>query len=451
MYRLCLWSTPRHQLQPRPRGGVFFFAIEPNAVSPTLGRMKILIFAIGTRGDVQPFVALAHGLLAAGHDVKVSAPKNFSAYIEGEGIAAAPLPTDFQAMLEEPEMKAAMNSIKGRLKAFRWATDIMNAQLSAIWSIGQEVQPDVIIHHFKAPISAHLARKLGAVSLPVLLQPAFAPTRAFPPSILFSKSLGGRGNKLAHHLTRCLTKLGTGMMVKRWLKASGTDIGPPLDMTAGFGSDVTRIHAYSPSLVPRPEDWPDGEVQPGYFLTEPQDFEPPADLSGFLDTGETPLYMGFGSMPNMDHETLNAAILGALEKTGQRAVIATGWGGIGGLDAAENVHILESVPHSWLFPRVSAVVHHGGSGTTHEGLRWGKPSVICPFFADQPFFGERVYQLGAGPAPIRQKNLTAENLAEAISIALLPETRAAAERVAAAMRAENAVADMVRLIGDIRP
>lgn len=408
--------------------------------------MKILIFAIGSRGDVQPFLALAKGLEAAGHEIVVSGPKNFIGFIEAQGLVARPLPTDIQAMMEEPEIKAAMNSITGRLKAFRWATDLMNDQMSAIWEITMAEAPDLILHHFKATAAPYLARALGIVSIPVLLQPAFATTGDFPPSILFSKSFGRVGNRLAHRVLRRLTAMGTGVMVKRWVKASGTEIGAPLDLTAGFGSDIARLHAYSPTLVPRPDDWPEGEVQPGYFLTEPEAFTPPEDLAAFLEGGVPPLYIGFGSMPNMDHENLNAAVLGALERTGQRAVIATGWGALGGLDKADNIHILDAIPHTWLFPRVSAVVHHGGSGTTHEGLRWGRPSVICPLFADQPFFGQTVHGLGAGPAPIRQKNLTADNLAEAIEEALRPEVRVKAEVLGHSLRAEDAVGNVVDLV-----
>lgn len=409
--------------------------------------MKILIFAIGSRGDVQPFVSLAKGLKAAGHEVVLSAPKNFTTFIAEEGLTNVEIPTDIQALMEEPEIQAAMNSVTGRLKAFRWATDIMNKQMTAIWQIGLEAGPDVILNHFKAPVAPHLAQRLSGVSIPVTLQPAFAPTRDFAPSFMFRRSLGGVGNRMAHRALGSLTRLGTGTMIRRWIKATGTDIGPKLDISKGFGGPVDHIHAYSPTMVARPDDWGPREVQPGYFFAEPEEgFVPDPALEAFLGAGPPPIYAGFGSMPGLDHARTTGALRGALERSGQRAVLATGWGGIDGFETGENIHVLDAVPHTWLFPRVAAVIHHGGSGTTHEGLRWGRPSVVCPLFMDQPFFGDRVAALGAGPVPIRQKHLTAENLSEAIEFALRPETAANAAAAGERIRAETAVADTVGLI-----
>jgi len=139
--------------------------------------MKVLIFAIGSRGDVQPFLALAKGLEARGHTVTLSAPKSFTGIIEAAGLTAAPLPVDFQALMEQPEIKAAMKSFTGKLKAYRWASDIMNDQMSAMWRIGMDLAPDVILHHFKGQLSSHIARKFGVPSVPVMLQPGFTPTR----------------------------------------------------------------------------------------------------------------------------------------------------------------------------------------------------------------------------------------------------------------------------------
>ena len=151
-------------------------------------------------------------------------------------------------------------------------------------------------------------------------------------------------------------------------------------------------------------------------------------------------------MPGTDHQRINDALLGALEKAGQRAVVATGWGGIGGLKDNERIHVLEAIPHSWLFSRVAAVVHHGGSGTMHEGLRWGKPSIICPMFADQPFFGQRVHDLGAGPAPIPQKKITAGRLAASIEMALSPAVNVAAQSLGEKMVKEDGAAAIAKML-----
>jgi sterol 3beta-glucosyltransferase len=209
-------------------------------------------------------------------------------------------------------------------------------------------------------------------------------------------------------------------MIKRWVKATGTEIGPLMDLRAGYSpiGSATRLHAYSPHIASLTSDMPQTDQQVGYAFADRTVFNPPSDLEAFLSEGEAPIYVGFGSMPGINHERVNSAVLGALERTGLRAVVATGWGGIGELTSTAKLHVVKSVPHTWLFPRVAAVVHHGGSGTTHEGLRWGRPSIVCPLFADQPYFGQRVSQLGVGSQPIAQKHLTAEKLALALEHAL---------------------------------
>ncbi|MAM63233.1 glycosyltransferase [Maritimibacter sp. UBA3975] len=410
--------------------------------------MNILMISVGSRGDVQPFVALGAGLRAAGHDVTLAGPKGFEPMIEAAGLSPAPLPVDFQALLQEPEMQAALNSLTGRLKAFRWASEIMNGQLSEMWRIGLEVAPDLILYHFKGAMGPYLGRRLGVPAVPVSLQPGFVPTRAYPMFLMGHRSRGGALNMATHKIIHTTMRLGTNLLVKRWVKASGTDVGPLMEVRLGYSPDgrPTRMHGFSPTLVPRPEDWPAKDVQTGYFFSDPADYTPPDGLSDFLGAGPMPIYVGFGSMPGLDHERTTRALRGALEQTGQRAVLATGWGGIDGFETGDNIHVLDAVPHTWLFPRVSAVVHHGGSGTTHEGLRWGRPSIVCPLFADQPFFGARVAALGAGPEPIRQKDLTADKLAAAIEGALAPSVATRAEALGEAIRAESGVATAVDLV-----
>ncbi len=411
--------------------------------------MKLLIIAVGSRGDVQPFVAFGRAATAAGHDVVLSAPQGFDAMIRAARLTPAPLPVDFQELLQQPEMQAAFNSLTGRLKAFRWANEIMNDQLSEMWRIGLEVSPDLILYHFKGAMGPYLGRKLGVPALPVALQPGFAATGEYPMFLMGSKDRGPALNRATHRIIHATMRMGTNVMMKRWIKATGAEIGPLMEVRLGYApaGAPTRLHAFSPTLVPRPADWGAGDVQTGYFFEDPDaDYLPDPALAAFLEAGPPPIYAGFGSMPGLDHERMTRALRGALEKTGQRAVLATGWGGIEGFETGENIHVLDAVPHTWLFPRVSAVIHHGGSGTTHEGLRWGKPSVVCPLFADQPFFGARVAALGAGPDPIRQKRLTADNLAAAIDVALKPETAKRADALGGAIRTETGIADTMALI-----
>ncbi|MDX2078474.1 MAG: glycosyltransferase, partial [bacterium] len=186
---------------------------------------------------------------------------------------------------------------------------------------------------------------------------------------------------------------------------------------------VPTLYGYSNHVLPRPSDWEAHIDVTGYwYLDTYADWTPPADLVAFLANGSTPVYIGFGSMGSKNPEEAGKIALKALELSGQRGVIASGWGGMKSSDLPPTVYMLSSVPHSWLFPQMSAVVHHGGAGTTAAGLRAGIPSIIIPFMGDQPYWGHRVHQLGVGTKPIPRKKLTAENLAEAINQAVSDTT-----------------------------
>ncbi|MEE9453614.1 MAG: glycosyltransferase [Paracoccaceae bacterium] len=410
--------------------------------------MKILLIAIGTRGDVQPFVVLGKGLAQRGHDVSIAAAKGFSRMISKAGLCHHPLPVDMQELMQEPQIAAAMSSLSGKLKAYRWASEIMNAQLDVIWKIGLNVSPDLILHHFKGALGPYLARKLGAISAPIMLQPGFMATGEYPQFLIASRSLGRVGNMASHRLINAVMQFGTSMMIKRWQKIAQPDLGPPMDLMQSYSpkGKAPRIHAYSKAIVPRPASWPKTEVQSGYLFAEPQDFTPPEALRAFLDAGPSPVYFGFGSMPGVDRERIVDAVTGAVRNLKLRAIFATGWSGITQIKSMADIHVLDAVPHTWLFPQVSAVVHHGGSGTTHEGLRWGCPSVICPLFADQPFFGQRVADLGAGPPPIAQKRLTAQKLTAALEIALSSSVQERAAAIGKKLYAEDGVASVCDLV-----
>ena len=327
----------------------------------------------------------------------------------------------------------------------------MNKQFSAMWRIGHDVVPDMILYHFKGVIAPYLGRRFNVPAWPIMLQPGFTPTRAYPQFFLTNRSLGSIGNLATHKLFGVGVRFFSTLMIKRWLKATRTDIGPLMDLEAGYSPDgsPTRLHAYSAQIMPLSSDMPHTERQVGYAFADPAEFTPPPNLKKFLSDGERPIYVGFGSMPGINHERVNNALLGALKRTGLRAVIATGWGGIGALSSTAQLHVLKEAPHTWLFPQVAAVVHHGGSGTAHEGLRWGRPSVICPLFADQPFFGQRISQLGAGPTPVAQKHLTADKLARALEHAVGEKVVMKAKSLGDLMIKEDGAGAITDMVGQI--
>lgn len=202
---------------------------------------------------------------------------------------------------------------------------------------------------------------------------------------------------------------------------------------------VPYTYLWSPGLIPKPPDWgAEIDIAGFVFLDLASKFKPPEDLVKFLDAGEPPVYIGFGSIVVDDPDKFTAMIFEAVKKAGVRALVSKGWGGLGDDDnTPDNIYMLENTPHDWLFPRVSAVVHHGGAGTTAIGLKCGKPTMVVPFFGDQQFWGSMIGKAGAGAEPIPYKNLSADKLAEGIKYCLTDEAKAEAEKIAKKIEAEG--------------
>jgi UDP:flavonoid glycosyltransferase YjiC (YdhE family) len=236
---------------------------------------------------------------------------------------------------------------------------------------------------------------------------------------------------------------------------------PPAPLFGPYRSNVLLrdpvLYAYSPHVIPKPPDWgPEIQVTGYWFLEDAEGlhergWEPSPALQAFLNAGSEPVFIGFGSMTSRDPAQMAELILEALTEIGQRAVLLSGWGGMQGVDLPETVHQVDSIPFSWLFPRVAAVVHHGGAGTTAAGLRAGVPSLVVPFFGDQPYWGARIADLGVGPKPIPRKTLTADRLAAAIQQAIGDEDmRVRAAEIGTRIRVEDGVGRAVALIQEIK-
>lgn len=208
----------------------------------------------------------------------------------------------------------------------------------------------------------------------------------------------------------------------------------------------------SSALIPKPADWgPHINITGFSFLKTGSDYHPPEDLVQFLKAGPPPVYIGFGSIVVDKPDELTKTIFGAVKRAGVRALVSKGWGGLGVGDAPEDIFLLGNCPHDWLFQYVSCVVHHGGAGTSAIGIAMGKPTIVVPFFGDQPFWGAMIYRANAGPEPVPYKNLTAENLAESIKKALQPGIKASvhemSEKIAGEHGAEDAAASFNDAVG----
>ncbi|MEM8600778.1 MAG: glycosyltransferase, partial [Bacteroidota bacterium] len=372
--------------------------------------MKVLLTAVGSRGDAQPFVALGHGLALAGHTVTINTHERFRSLAEERGLAFAPLS---DAILDFLDSDLGRDAIENSSTPLGWARTISKsyraigtAQRSMVdeaWAAAKAAQPDVIVFHQKAFWGPAFAEALDARVVLATLQPVLAPTPDFPVLDLpsFPRWTGPlrRGfNRGTYRLTRRFADWGMRGYLRDWHRTHNRPQGPTLALPNGAPLPV--MQAFSPRVVPA--TWPPYVATTGFWhLADQVDWSPPDDLAAFLDAGPSPVYVGFGSMKGQRGAERARAVSEAVQLAGVRAVLALGWGGLDLADVAlpATCFALPTAPHGWLFPRMAAVVHHGGAGTTAAGLRAGCPSVVCPFFGDQPFWGRRVHALGAGPEP----------------------------------------------------
>jgi sterol 3beta-glucosyltransferase len=410
---------------------------------------RIMIVTIGSRGDIQPFVALGKGLQSAGYDVALQTAEAYKSFVEDNGLPYLHMNNEFMKLTESKAGQAATEG-KGKFALMKQVMPVLREMLHDEWHAAQQYQPDAIVYHPKSLGGYHIAEKLDIPAILSLALPLYTPTRAYPIPVLPALHLGGTVNRLSYKIMAMATA--PYMSVINDFRVN--ELG--LQKRGRFASELLKpdstpvpvLYAYSRHVLPIPEDYPPHVHVTGYwFLDNGSSWQPSEELVRFLDAGAPPVYIGFGSMTGLTGRQRADIVVQALEKTGQRGLLASGWGGLKMLDLPDSVFMLDQAPHDWLFPRMSAVVHHGGAGTTAAGLRAGKPTVTVPFIADQPFWGRVVHELGAGPKPIPQGKLTIEALSSAISQAVNdPRIRQCAEAVGAKIRAEDGVANAIGVI-----
>lgn len=412
--------------------------------------MRIFISTMGTRGDIQPFIALGQGLQAAGHQVALCTAEGYRGFVEEHEVPYAFMDNEFLAIIQSQTGQAAIESKRGVLAIYRQIGPIIRRSLEDEWRAVQAFQPDLMIYHPKMLGSYHIAEKLQIPAWLSLALPFQTPTRAFPNPMFTGVNWGGWFNQLSYRLMDLSGLMYAGVTNDFRVKTLGL---PPKgrfarSMIKTNGEPVPVLYAYSAHLVPRPADFPpEVHVTGFWFLEHTPPWQPPRELLAFLEAGPPPVYVGFGSMSGNTGAERGKVVVEALQKSGHRGLLASGWGGLQTNDLPENIFLIDAAPHDWLFPRVAAVVHHGGSGTTAAGLRAGKPTVICPFIADQPFWGKVVYEAGVGPQPIPQKKLTVDGLAAAMTTAVTDTAmQQRAADLGAKLRAEAGVACAVALI-----
>jgi UDP:flavonoid glycosyltransferase YjiC (YdhE family) len=418
--------------------------------------MRIAIIAPGSRGDVQPYIALGKGLKKAGNVVRLVTHQDFEVLVNSHGLEFWPVEGNVQDIAQSKEMRELLGrgnflAVMSQMakEAQRGALHLAEGGLAACRGM------DLLLAGIGGLfVGLSLAEKLGLPLLQAYYIP-FTPTKAYP-SFLFPKLsswLGGSLNRLSHHLTRQIMwqafRSADRLARQKVLGLPAAPFWGPFN--ANCAQHYPILYGFSPSVIPPSPDWDNTIHITGYWFLDPAaDWTPPSALMEFLQAGPPPVYVGFGSMSNRKPEETADLVLQALTRTKQRAVLLSGWGGLRKADLPNSVLMVDSIPFSWLFPRVAAVVHHGGAGTTAAGLRAGVPSVVIPFFGDQPFWGQRIAELGVGPEPIPRRKLTVERLAQAIQKALTDQTmRQRAANLGAKIQTEDGIARAVAVVQQI--
>jgi len=388
--------------------------------------MHLVMVTSGSRGDIQPFLALAKRAKAAGHRVTLATHDNFRSWVESHGIGFRALHGDPVAMLRTPGARAwlADGSLHGLWRFAReFGRDFPGLFEGLLHDLAAATHDaDVVLYSAVCMAAAQLHERRGTPVMAGWLQP-LTPTEAFPaaglryrePETIWDR----RRNRLSHQVGEQLLWQPSRRAVNRWRR---TELNaPPVTFVGPFRAQRSAAYpvcyGYSPAVLPRPDDWPPWIAPTGWWFLDEPGYQPPEPLRAFLAAGDAPVTIGFGSMTPQDGAWLSSMVLEACDRAECRAVLLQGWGTLGGTALPSWAHVEPEVPHSWLYARSSAIVHHGGAGTTGAAVRSGVPSIVIPLGFDQQFWGTRLESLGIAPAPIRRRDLTVAALAAAIRAA----------------------------------
>jgi sterol 3beta-glucosyltransferase len=404
--------------------------------------MKLVAVTFGTEGDTRPIAALCRALMDAGHQVTLLAADGTLGSAVDLGVPHAALAGDIRGTLQPGGGIASVLSGKKSLNATAKALAKIANDNAAAW-MGQTRD---LIGGSDAVIGAGLAAFAGfsaaeKLGIPIIGAGMFplTPTREFPSPFLPPRRIPRFLNRLSHHL---VVQVLWGEFRHAINAARAAVCGLPPRRKPW--TDHPMLYGVSPSLLPKPDDWPSNAYLCGQWVRPVREWHPPPTLRDFLAAGEPPIYVGFGSMVGFDRNTLVQAIVTAV--AGRRALFYPGWAGIPNLGLPKNFCVIEDTPHDWLFPRVSLAIHHGGSGTAHSAARAGTPSIVLPFAGDQPFWAERLRVLGVAAEATSGREVTAGMLKRAIDAAGTDQMRSRAAALGEKMRAEEGLASAVLTI-----
>lgn len=407
--------------------------------------MKITILTYGSRGDVQPFLPLSLGLMARGHSVSLAAPSRFKNLVEEQGIHFVPIAGNPEN-LSRGFNDAGYNFIKQFRELMKHAIDIGADILRQTEDACKDA--DLIIHTFAHAVGGHtLAREKNIPDIHIQGFPMFTPTGDYPNVTLPNWKLRA-WNRFTHQFAIKMSWWGAKFGYEQVRRRTGL---PRRKLYSPFDDDRLRsrtpiLCAWSPSVIPPSADWSPNVHVTGYLLGElDADYRPPNELQKFLAAGDAPICVSFGSMLNREAAKIHHLVREALLQTNHRGIILSGWSNVQ-RELSNQILYLDAVPHSWLLPRCKMLIHHGGAGTTSAGLRAGIPNIVIPHTADQPFWGNRVHAIGAGPIPIPIRKLSVENLTWSILESEAGAIPKQAASIGQELSGEDGVATSVMLI-----
>ncbi len=396
---------------------------------------------------MQPFVALGASLAGGGLDVTVATHEPFREFVTRRGLAFEALPGDPRELLATDEAQELLRSGVGLVRFARRFVSLLEPWF---WELVAAVTPihaksDASLYSALAFPTWHLAQIDRTPTIQLSLQPLL-PTSMFPAITTAVPGLGPLGNRITHTVNQQLFWQPLRQAVDRWRTQ---DLGLPPQGIKGPYRELERkgepvLHGFSPHLVPPPPDWPERAMVTGHWPLSTDDALDEQTVA-FLEAGPPPVYIGFGSIRDAEAERLSDIAITAARKSGSRLVLGSGWAELRSA-ASDDVHVVGETDHTRLFPRMRAVVHHGGAGTTHTAAAAGVPSMAVPYFADQPFWGRRLHELGVGAPPLSRRKLDAELLSERIALLDRDDVRVRASNLGDVMRTERGLGRAVDFI-----
>ncbi|WP_047866619.1 glycosyltransferase [Rubrobacter aplysinae] len=412
--------------------------------------MKITFTVAGSRGDLQPYVALGTRLRAEGAEVRIAAPAMFEDLVVGHGLKFSPIPLDPWGAISRVLGGRSTNLLAAGRASRKELSPIMDDLLHTYSKACEGA--DAVVYSPVGFLGRAIAQDKGISSVGAACQPFLNRTSSFPSAFL---PVPGRQvwapGKARWRVYNRLTYTFSQQLLWSFIRApanralSGVDGSSPLPRLSHLKelneSGELILNGWSPRVLPHPPDWGDNLPITGYWtLPDGAGWTPPGDLVEFLECGPAPVVIGFGSIAGEDPQELRDLLVGALRRARRRGVVLTGWSGLSNAEFPEDVYSIPEAPHDWIFSKAEAVIHHGGAGTTGASLRSGNPTIVMPFYADQLFWARRVAHLEAGVATLPRAKMSASRLAEAIEQATNDwKIKVRAQTLGRDLRSENGV------------